>query len=60
MTESSNNNSVNIQNPKIMPLTNGPYYLINDMEAKIVEYLMNSKLGINFKDGLLKTHRGKY
>jgi CDGSH-type Zn-finger protein len=43
MMESINNNSVNRQNPKILPLTNGPYYLINDMEAKIVENLQNSK-----------------
>ena len=41
--ESINNNSVNRQNPKILPLTNGSYYLINDMEAKIVENLQNSK-----------------
>jgi hypothetical protein len=29
--------------PKILPLPNGPYYLINDMEPKIVENLQNSK-----------------
>jgi len=29
--------------PKILPLTNGPYYLINDMEPKIVENLQNFK-----------------
>jgi CDGSH-type Zn-finger protein len=29
--------------PKIMPLSNGPYYLINDMEPKVVENLQNSK-----------------
>lgn len=29
--------------PKILPLVNGPYYLINDMEPKIVDNLQNSK-----------------
>ena len=29
--------------PKLMPLPNGPYYLINDREPKIVENLQNSK-----------------
>jgi CDGSH-type Zn-finger protein len=29
--------------PMILPLPNGPYYLINDMEPKIVENLQNSK-----------------
>ena len=29
--------------PKIVPLPNGPYYLINDMEPKIVENLQNSR-----------------
>src|ERR687884_471976 len=29
--------------PKIMPLHNGPYYLINDTGPKIVESLQNSK-----------------
>jgi CDGSH-type Zn-finger protein len=28
---------------KILPLPNGPYYLINDMEPKIIENLQNSK-----------------
>ena len=28
---------------KIMLLSNGPYYLINDMEPKVVENLQNSK-----------------
>ena len=28
---------------KIMPLPNGPYYFINDMEPKVVENLRNSK-----------------
>jgi CDGSH-type Zn-finger protein len=31
------------QKPKIMPLPNGPYYLLNDMKPKIVENLQNSK-----------------
>jgi CDGSH-type Zn-finger protein len=31
------------ENPKILPLPNGPYYLINDMEPKIIENLQNSK-----------------
>jgi CDGSH-type Zn-finger protein len=26
-----------------MPLSNGPYYLLNDMKPKIVENLQNSK-----------------
>ena len=29
--------------PKILPLPNGPYYLLNDMRPKIVENLQNSK-----------------
>jgi CDGSH-type Zn-finger protein len=32
-----------LKKPKIMPLSNGPYYLINDMEPKVVENLQNSK-----------------
>jgi CDGSH-type Zn-finger protein/uncharacterized Fe-S cluster protein YjdI len=31
------------EKPKILPLPNGPYYLLNDMKAKIVENLQNSK-----------------
>jgi CDGSH-type Zn-finger protein len=31
------------EKPKIMLLSNGPYYLINDMEPKVVENLQNSK-----------------
>jgi CDGSH-type Zn-finger protein len=31
------------EKPKIVPLPNGPYYLINDMEPKLVENLKNSK-----------------
>ena len=30
------------EKPKILPLPNGPYYLINDMEPKIIENLQNS------------------
>ena len=29
--------------PKILPLPNGPYYLLNDMQPKIVENLQNSE-----------------
>ena len=32
-----------LKKPKIIPLSNGPYYLINDMESKLVENLQNSK-----------------
>ncbi len=31
------------EKPKILPLTNGPYYLLNDMQPKIVENLQNSE-----------------
>lgn len=31
------------ERPKILPLRNGPYYLLNDMEPKVVENLQNSK-----------------
>jgi CDGSH-type Zn-finger protein len=31
------------EKPKILPLPNGPYYLLNDMKPKIVENLRNSK-----------------
>jgi CDGSH-type Zn-finger protein len=31
------------QKPKILLLTNGPYYLINDIEPKTIENLQNSK-----------------
>jgi CDGSH-type Zn-finger protein len=31
------------EKPKIVPLPNGPYYFINEMEPKIVENLINSK-----------------
>ena len=36
------NNDMDIK-PKILPLPNGPYYLINDMEPKVVENLKNFK-----------------
>ena len=36
------NNDIDIK-PKIRPLPNGPYYLINDIEPKVVENLKNSK-----------------
>ena len=36
------NNNIDLK-PKIRPLPNGPYYLINDMESKVVENLKNSK-----------------
>jgi len=31
------------EKPKILTLQNGPYYLLNSMEPKIVENLQNSK-----------------
>jgi CDGSH-type Zn-finger protein len=31
------------EKPKILPLPNGPYYLLNDMEPKIVENLQSSE-----------------
>ncbi len=41
--KSSNNTEVNDNiKPKIMPLPNGPYYLINDMEPKVIDNLKNS------------------
>ena len=40
------------ERPKILPLPNGPYYLINKMEPKIVEHLQNSN------GELLSTIRG--
>ena len=47
----SDNNSISGANegshlkekPKIIPLTNGPYYLLNDMKPKIVENLQSSE-----------------
>jgi CDGSH-type Zn-finger protein len=42
--KSSNNTDVNDNmKPKIMSLPNGPYYLINDMEPKVVHNLKNSE-----------------
>ena len=50
----SDNNDSNDQGvkPKILPLTNGPYYLINDMKPKVVDNLQN------FKGGPLSTTLG--
>ena len=31
------------EKPKILPLPNGPYYLLNSTQSKIVENLQNSK-----------------
>lgn len=31
------------EKPKILPLPNGPYYLINDMDPKVIDNLQNSK-----------------
>ena len=31
------------EKPKILPLPNGPYYLLNDMQPKTVENLQNSE-----------------
>jgi CDGSH-type Zn-finger protein len=46
-SESANGNSsstiIKKEKPKIMPLPNGPYYLLNDTKPKIVENLHNSK-----------------
>jgi CDGSH-type Zn-finger protein len=36
------NNDIDIK-PKILPLPNGPYYLINDMKPKVIENLKNFK-----------------
>jgi len=42
---SNNNNDVNSEGmkPKIFPLTNGPFYLINNIKPKVVDNLQNSK-----------------
>jgi len=51
-TESKDSGSISVKSgssliikekPKILPLPNGPYYLIDDMKPKIVEKLQNSK-----------------
>src|SRR5919202_1727601 len=42
-TDSSNSAIIKKEKPKIMPLPNGPYYLLNDMKPKIVENIQNSK-----------------
>jgi CDGSH-type Zn-finger protein len=39
----SNNNENADMKPKILPLPNGPYYLINDMQPKVVYNLQNFK-----------------
>ena len=36
-------NSENQTKPKILSLPNGPFYLFNNMEPKVVENLQNSK-----------------
>ena len=43
--EAANSSSsiIKKEKPKIMPLPNGPYYLLNDMRPKIVENHQNSK-----------------
>ncbi|VVC06292.1 Iron-binding zinc finger CDGSH type [uncultured archaeon] len=41
--KSNNTNKNQKVKPKILPLPNGPYYLINDMEPKIVDNIQNSK-----------------
>ena len=44
MSESNFNNNIKSNNkPMIVPLPNGPLYLINDREKKIIENLKNSK-----------------
>src|ERR671919_929829 len=47
MTANTNNEkqqeNLSREKPKIMPLPNGPYYFINEMEPKAVENLQNSK-----------------
>jgi CDGSH-type Zn-finger protein len=44
-SEAANGSSsiIKKEKPKIMPLPNGPYYLLNDMRPRIVENLQNSK-----------------
>jgi hypothetical protein len=41
--KSNDNEKEQISKPKILTLTNGPYYLINNMKAKVVDNLQNSK-----------------
>ena len=43
LSDSSTRDDQLKEKPKIVPLPNGPYYLINDMEPKLVENLKNSK-----------------
>jgi CDGSH-type Zn-finger protein len=46
MISNKNNDSADVNHhqmtPKILPLVNGPYYLINDMKPTVVENLQNS------------------
>jgi CDGSH-type Zn-finger protein len=46
MISNKNNDSADVNHhqmtPKILPLLNGPYYLINDMKPTVVENLQNS------------------
>ena len=41
--KSNDNEEDHISKPKILTLTNGPYYLINNMKANVVANLQNSK-----------------
>src|SRR5919202_4585122 len=41
--DSSSSTIIKKEKPKIMPLPNGPYYLLNDMKPKIAENVQNSK-----------------
>ena len=43
MSNNDENTKSNNNKPMIVPLPNGPLYLINDREAKIIENLTNSK-----------------
>ena len=49
MTANTNNErkqqeeDISREKPKIVPLPNGPYYFINEMEPKVVENLQNTK-----------------
>ena len=43
MSNNDENTKSNNNKPMIVPFPNGPLYLINDREAKIIENLTNSK-----------------
>jgi len=46
MISNKNNDNTDVNDqvkPKILPLVNGPYYLINDMKPKLVDNLQDSK-----------------